>query len=123
MANQANTDIDAMLKEINARQKNYMAEARAIVAACKAKNNASTPRISSTIPTARKIDIASDGSFVFDGAKYNIAADYTERVITVTFHKFRYNTTESELMNAGIEFGLNDNAVNYCIAKWLKNER
>lgn len=111
MANQTNTniDIDTMLKEMSERREKYMAEARSIVAACKAK---------SSLP----YDLDRDGNFVFDGVKYKIAINENEKVIAIIFNKFRYNTTESELADAGIAFSLNADAINYCISKWLKNE-
>ena len=105
-------DIDDMLKEINERRERLMTEARAIVSMCKERNAS----------TSSANDIDDNGNFTFDGAKYNISINEIERVISITFHKFRYNTTESELADAGIAFSLNADAINYCIGKWLKNE-
>ena len=113
-----NTNLDELLKDIKARQIKAMDEARAIIAACNSRTSAPPTEPSAT--AAHKININTDGTFIFDGVEYRIAINENERTITIAFHKFRYNTSEDELMEAGIAFSLNDDAVNYCIRKWLQ---
>ena len=103
-------EIDELLKDMEARRMKLMDEAQSIIATCKSRT---VPH-----PTAHKIN--ADGTFIFNGIKHRISINENERIISISFHKFRYNTSEAELANAGIRFSLNDDAIDYCIRKWLQ---
>ena len=89
-------EIDELLKDMEARRMKLMDEAQSIIATCKSRT---VPH-----PTAHKIN--ADGTFIFNGVKYRISINENERIISISFHKFRYNTSEADLPDSFVPLHL-----------------